>query len=487
VEEPLPAQAKDRFASVDEYALATRLSYFLWSTMPDDELFGLAHRGELRQNLGAQVNRMLKDPRSQALVENFTGQWLQVRDVEGMQIDARVVLARDNNTEAEMRREDEERRALFAARGRGARGRGLPQTPAADPAAQVNPTPDAAAAVNQLLTNQVAQAGPPSTNAPAQTDAPSTNLVAQAGDGARAGRRGQGQRGRGFGRRAPPAVELDRPLRDAMKRETEMYFAHIMREDRSILEFLDSDYTFLNERLASVYGITNVTGQQMRRVTLPEGNPRGGVLTHGSVLVVTSNPTRTSPVKRGLFILDNILGTPPPPPPADVPALEEAEKEFKDRQPTLKESLEAHRNKPLCAACHARMDPLGLALESFNPLGMYREKERGQPIETPGKLITGESFQDIREMKRVLAKDRRVDFYRCLTEKLLTYALGRGPEYYDLETMDQIVARIEKENGRFSALLLGIVESAPFQKQRTQGGLASTGDSDAAGQLASKP
>jgi hypothetical protein len=204
----------------------------------------------------------------------------------------------------------------------------------------------------------------------------------------------------------------------------------------------------------------------MRRVTLPEDHPRGGVLTHGSILIVTSNPTRTSPVKRGWFVLDNLLGAPPPPPPADIPQLEEAEKEFKDRQPTLRETLAAHRDKPLCASCHNRMDPLGLALENFNALGMWREKERGQTIDAAGRLITGETFQDIRELKGVLATRHRQDFYRCLTEKLLTYALGRGLEYYDVHTVDQIVARLEKENGRFSALLMGIVESAPFQKRR---------------------
>jgi hypothetical protein len=267
---------------------------------------------------------------------------------------------------------------------------------------------------------------------------------------------------------ARPTVELDGPLRKAMKQETEMLFAHVLREDRSVLELVDSDYTFLNERLAKHYALTNlnVNGNEMRLVNLPENSPRGGLLTHGSVLVVTSNPTRTSPVKRGLFVLDNVLGLPPPPPPADIPLLEESEKEFKGKDPTLRQVLEIHREKPLCASCHNRMDPLGLALENFNALGMWREKERGQPIDAAGKLMTGESFQDIREVRRVLATKHRQDFYRCLTEKLLTYALGRGLEYYDVETVDQIVARLESENGRFSALLMGVVESAPFQMRR---------------------
>jgi hypothetical protein len=185
------------------------------------------------------------------------------------------------------------------------------------------------------------------------------------------------------------------------------------------------------------------------------------------VLVVTSNPDRTSPVKRGLFVLENFLGTPAPPPPANVPALEAAEKDFGDHQPTLREALELHRGKPLCAGCHQRMDPIGLAFENFNAMGMWRETERKQAIDTAGELITGETFHGVRELKRILVSDHRVDFYRCLTEKLLIYALGRGLEYYDVETVDQIVHRLEAENGRFSALLTGIIESAPFQKQRT--------------------
>jgi len=184
------------------------------------------------------------------------------------------------------------------------------------------------------------------------------------------------------------------------------------------------------------------------------------------VLVITSNPDRTSPVKRGLFILDNVLGTPTPPPPANVPALEVSEKGFKDHEPTLREALTLHRDKPLCASCHSRMDPIGLAFENFNALGMWREQERKQPIETAGKLITGESFGSVRELKRILVTQHRLDFYRCLTEKLLTYAVGRGMEYYDAETVDQIVQRLDQQGGRFSALLMGVVESAPFQKMR---------------------
>ncbi len=367
----------DKIASIDEYSLASRLSYFLWSTMPDDELLSLAEKGQLRSNLKKQVNRMLKDGKADQLVKNFTGQWLQTRDVEGIAINERAVFFRDSDTPA--------------------------------------PKP--------------------------------------------------GERRRGFGR-IQPKFELDGELRRAMQDETQEYFKHIMREDRSVLEMLDSDYTFLNEKLAKVYEIPGVEGRQMRKVTLPEGSPRGGMLTHGSILVVTSNPTRTSLVKRGLFLLDNFFGTPPPPPPPNTPDLEEAAKEFKDREPTLRETLEEHRKNPLCFSCHERMDPLGFALENFNALGAWREKERGQPIDPAGKLITGEEFKDIRDLRKILVTERYMDFYRCFTEKLLTYALGRGLEYYDVEAVDRIVERLDEEKGRFSAVLMGVVESAPFQKRR---------------------
>jgi hypothetical protein len=232
---------------------------------------------------------------------------------------------------------------------------------------------------------------------------------------------------------------------------------------------IESDYTYLNERLAKHYGLTNlaVTGDQMRRVTLPAGSARGGVLTMGTVLAVTSNPTRTSPVKRGLFILDNILGTPPPPPPPNLPPLEDAAKGVHGHEPSLRELLATHRAQPLCSSCHNRMDPLGLALENFNAMGMWRDAERGQPIEVEGKLLTGETFTNVMELKHILATRHQREFYRCLTEKMLTYALGRGLDYYDVETVDEIVARLEQAGGRFSALLAGVIESAPFQKTRS--------------------
>jgi hypothetical protein len=212
--------------------------------------------------------------------------------------------------------------------------------------------------------------------------------------------------------------------------------------------------------------MTNIVGEEMRRVTLPPDSPRGGVLTQGTVLAVTSNPTRTSPVKRGVFILDNILGMPAPPQPANIPPLEDAAKNITNRAPSLRETLAMHRENPLCSSCHNRMDPLGLALENFNAMGLWRTQEFDQPIDATGKLITGEDFKDIRDLKHILVKNHYKDFYRALTEKMLTYALGRGLEYYDVETVDQIVARLEQAGGRPSVLLMGIVESAPFQKMQ---------------------
>jgi hypothetical protein len=400
IEQPITDSAGEKFPLVDEYALACRLSYFLWSTMPDEELIGLARRGELRKNLDAQLKRLLADPRSQAMVQNFVGQWLQVRDVEGIAIDSRIVLARDSGEEKELQREIEEFRKRLAER-------------------QKNPT-----------------------TRPARI-----------------------QRPRLFAR---PTIELDGTLRNAIRQEVEMYFGHVVHDDRSVLELLDSNYTYLNDALAKYYGIKGVTGKEMRKVDLPTDNPRGGLLTMASMLVVTSNPTRTSPVKRGQFILDNILGMPAPPPPADIPALEESESAFKDKEhePSFRQVLEVHRSKALCSSCHSRMDPLGLSLENFNALGLWREKERGQAIDASGKLITGESFHDIRDLKRILKDDHKIDFYRCMTEKLLTYALGRGLEYDDVETVDQIVERLDRAEGHFSALLSGVIESAPFQRER---------------------
>jgi hypothetical protein len=261
-------------------------------------------------------------------------------------------------------------------------------------------------------------------------------------------------------------VEFNDSLRHAMRRETEMLFEYLVRENRSLVELIDSDYTFLNEQLARHYGIEGVEGEGMRLVSLPVDSPRGGVLTQGTVLVTTSNPNRTSPVKRGVFIMDNLLGIPPAPPLPNVPPLEaEDQDEFADL-PTLRETLAKHRSDPLCSSCHDRMDPLGLAMENFNALGLWRDLDRGKPIDPTGTLISGESFADLRELKRVLATEHRQDFYRCLVEKMLTFAIGRGLEYYDVQTVDAIVEQLEASDGKARVLLTGILESAPFQSSR---------------------
>ncbi len=381
-------------AEVDEYSLASRLSYFLWSTMPDEELIALAGRGELRKNLAAQVERMLKDPRAENLARNFTGQWLQARDVEGIASNPQQVILRDVGEEETQR----QLRQAFMKRDF-----------------------EAAKRLNEYIETVV---------------------------------------------KSKP--EFNKDMRKAMREETEKYFEYVAREDRPVTEFLESNYTFLNEDLAKFYGVPDVVGKEIRKVTLPAGNPRGGMLTQGSALVVTSNPDRTSPVKRGLFVLANFLGTPPPPPPANVPALEASETDFKDgHEPTLRDVLKVHRENPMCASCHNRMDPIGLAFENFNAVGAWRDSERKQPIVPEGSLITGETFKSVNELKRILVTDHREEFYRTLTGKLMTYATGRGVEYYDVETIDQIVKRLEEDGGRFSSLLTGIIESAPFQKMRT--------------------
>jgi hypothetical protein len=394
---------------LDEYALASRLSYFLWSTMPDDTLYQLADRGELRKNLPAQIDRMLKDDQSNEFVRNFAGQWLQSRDVESVSIDARIVQARDAGQDGDMRGRFEK---------------------------------------HQRLNREIDEAERTKDVARAQS------LKRQRDE-----MRAQFKKG---GRR----IEFNGSLRYAMRQETEMLFRHLVRTDGSVLGLIENDSTYLNEELANHYGVPGVRGRDMRLVKLPPDSPRGGILTMGTVLAVTSNPTRTSPVKRGLFILDNILGTPPPPPPPNIPSLEASEKTHDGGDRTLREALAMHREQPLCSSCHDRMDPLGLAMENFNAMGSWRDRECGQPIEAEeGKLITGEKFADVKELKRILVTSRRTDYYRCLTEKMLTYALGRGPEACDITTIDGIVEELEKSDGRFSTLITGIIDSAPFQRR----------------------
>ena len=396
VESREPPTSGSRFADVSEYELASRLSYFLWSTMPDEELLRLAEKQQLRSQLSAQVDRMLRDNRSKEFLRNFVGQWLRTRDVTQITVDAIAVLG--------FQEEYEELRAKFRGRGRVREG--------------------------EKLTAEEEQ-----------------------------------QRAR-IRQLREISDKFGQELKRAMQQETELCVEYVARENRSVLELLDSRYTFLNQALAEHYGIPGVEGKEMRKVDLPDESPRGGILGHGSMLLVTSNPTRTSPVKRGLFILDNLLGTPSPPAPPNVPELAEAAKKFGDREPTPRELLAAHRESALCSSCHSRMDPLGLALENFSAVGTWRTEEKGTPIDASGQLISGESFNDVRELKRVLRENRASDFYRCLTQKMLIFATGRGLEYTDEHTVDLIVARLEAGDGRFKELIEGIVLSAPFQKRR---------------------
>jgi hypothetical protein len=414
-----------RHPLVDEFALASRLSYFLWSSTPDDTLLALAGKHQLRKNLAAQTRRMLADGKSEALVRNFVGQWLQTRDVDSVQVDARQVLQRESAPDPAQERRRQRFREL-----------------------RHKPEETLTAAEKKEMEEL------------------------------------RGSLFRPSGR--PLRAELTSDLRRAMRSETEKVFEYVLRQDRTLLELLDSDYTFLNERLARHYGLTNlnVTGDDLRLVKLPADRVRGGVLTHGSFLAVTSNPTRTSPVKRGLFILDNLLGTPPPPPPPDIPPLEDAAKAVKERTPTLRETLALHREQPLCSSCHNRMDPLGLAFENFNAMGMWRDQERGQPIDAAGTLLTGESFTNVTQLKRILATGHALEFYRTLTGKLLTYALGRGLEYYDVAAVDAIVERLAAANGRPSALLAGIIDSAPFQRSRAASAAENSQSSDSRTQRA---
>jgi hypothetical protein len=337
---------------IGDFELATRLSYFLWSSMPDEELFQAAEKGELRKPdlLEAQVKRMLRDPKAFALVENFGGQWLELRNLDTVQPDPKKF------------------------------------------------------------------------------------------------------------------PEFDKDLRSAMRRETQLFFQSIVREDRSILDFLNAKYTFMNERLAKFYGIPGITGPEFRRVELPENSESGqrmGVLTQASVLTISSYPNRTSPVLRGKFILENVLNTPPPPPPPDVPLLENSG----GNTGTLRQQMEKHRSNAICASCHSKMDPLGFGLENYDAIGRWRSSEGGLPIDASGTLPDGKSFNSPVEMMSILAGNRDA-FARCLTEKLLTYALGRGLERYDKPSIQSISRRAAARDYRFSSLILEIVNSMPFQMRR---------------------
>ncbi|MDR3638660.1 MAG: DUF1592 domain-containing protein, partial [Isosphaeraceae bacterium] len=335
---------------ISDLELASRLSYFLWSSMPDEELYQLALSNKLRQadNLERQVRRMLRDRKAKALVDNFADQWLQVRNLKN-----------------------------------------------------VNP-----------------------------------------------------DKGR--------FPNFDEPLRAAMLKETELFFESVVHEDRGVQDLIDANYTYVNERLAQHYGIPGIKGEQFHRVSFKDG-ARGGILTQASILTITSNPTRTSPVKRGKWILEQILGTPPPPPPPDVPELKEDQAVAATG--SLRQRMEQHRANPNCASCHARMDPLGFGFENFDAIGAWRDKDGNFPIDASGTLPSGQSFRGVRELKAVL-QSRQREFTRCLAEKLLTYATGRGLEYYDRCAVDRVVEATVRDKGKFSRLVLEVVQSDPFQKRR---------------------
>jgi hypothetical protein len=338
---------------IGDLELASRLSFFLWSSIPDDELLDVAIRGKLSQpeEFDKQVRRMLADHRSFNLATNFAGQWLRLRN-----IDAVVPAA-----------------TLFR--------------------------------------------------------------------------------------------DFDDNLRQAFRQETELFFDSVLREDRSVLTFIKADYTYLNERLAKHYGIPDVYGSRFRRVTLAPDSRRGGLLRQGSVLSVTSYATRTSPVLRGVLVLKNILGAPPPPPPPNVPALDES---TVAANLSMRQRMAAHRKSPVCASCHRTIDPVGFALENYNAVGQWRDFDNdGQPVDASGAAPGGSEFKGIDGLENALLARPQL-FVTALTENLMTFALGRGVEYYDAPAIRKIVRDTENDKYRFSSLILGIVKSVPFQMRRTE-------------------
>lgn len=347
-------ERSDGSPNLDGYELASRLSYFLWGSMPDDELFKLAGTGEIEKPeiLKAQIRRMLQDPKSASLGDNFAEEWLNLRKL-----------------------------------------------------ALINPDP------------------------------------AQFPD-------------------------FDEKLRSGMMTETKMFFDGVVRNDRSIIDFLNGKYTYINGPLAKHYGIQGVTGDEFRKVSL-QGTPRCGVLTQGSVLTLTSNPTRTSPVKRGKWVLEEILNTPPPPPPPNVGVLPDDGKQM--AAATLRQKMEQHRRDPACATCHKKMDPLGFSLENFDATGGWRSKDGDVPIDSSGVLPDGTKFNGAPELTAILIK-KKGDFVRSMSEKLLTYALGRGVESFDKCSVDRIASVCESNGYRFSALVDAVVTSDPFRKKRVVGG-----------------
>ena len=350
IERDPPGVAAGAAYRISALELASRLSYFLWSSMPDDELLELATSGDLSRPdvLESQVQRMLADQRSRSLVTNFAGQWLYLRNLDSIIPDMRLFPDFDDN------------------------------------------------------------------------------------------------------------------LRQALRQETELFFESIVREDRSVLDLVKADYTYLNERLAKHYGIPHVYGSQFRRVAVDEANHRGGLLRHGSIQTVTSYATRTSPVLRGHWVLKNLLGAAPPPPPPNVPDLED--NTVSSLLP-VRERLKQHRANAACASCHDQMDPVGFALDNYDAIGRWRETEASQPIDAAGGLPDGSQFEGVSGLEQALL-DRPDLFVRTLTEKLLTFALGRGVEYYDAPAVRQIIAETRNDNYRFSRLITSIVSSTPFQMRK---------------------
>lgn len=346
VEQPATTDATGKYPTLTQYELATRISYFLWSSMPDDELLLLAHQGKLRDPkiLRGKVGRMMQDPRINRFVDNFASQWLELRSLSDSMPDKRQFR------------------------------------------------------------------------------------------------------------------DFDDEIRDLMRRETLTFFAAVVRGNLPVTQLLEADFTYLNEKLAKYYGIRDVEGPGFRKVSL-EGTGRGGLLTHASILTVTSNPSRTSPVKRGKWILDNLLNMPPPPAPPDIPELEKEK-----LVGTLRQRMEQHRTNPACAACHNMMDPLGFALENYDAVGRYRKRDGGSDIDASGRMPDGTEFVGADGLRRVLAVERREQFVKALIEKMMTYAIGRGVEYYDKCAVDKILSDARAYDYRFAYILAGIIESDPFQK-----------------------
>ena len=339
-------KAGTKISPISEIGLASRLSYFLWSSPPDEELITLAQQGNLRKQLNQQVERMLASEKAIALVDNFAGQWLQTRDLKSLQPDPTIF------------------------------------------------------------------------------------------------------------------PEIDQADLDDIRQETYLMLQHILLKNRPLTELINGNYSFLNDNLADYYGIPQVQGNTFRKVNL-NAFPRRGILTHASILMLTSTPTRTSPVMRGKWILDNILDTPPPPPPPDITSLEDNRHH---QQLTLRQQLEKHREKASCAACHKMMDPIGFAAESYDAAGKWRAMSIK---DTRGKLFTGEPFTDMADLQYLIVRSKGDDFARCISKKLLTYGLGRGVEFFDRPTLEAMTKSLKQNNFRLKSAILTFVHSPAFQFYRS--------------------